>query len=300
MKQTTTTRTRLPPGRYALGRKGNDAAMAAATACDLLAKESAALRRDEASCLQLLRDNDAAQSDQKTTQRLQRALRNVRKQLDEVDLAHVIAAGHATAEAREDAHVRVDELESDLAAVRAELLAEKKRRKDAEALRKELEDRLKALREVSGEQTVTLSGGQAPQTTSSWNVPTKVRTIYVPTRPAPGDADDVDRLRVERDQLRDAVDRLTASGSAARAAGRGVRPSARRARTEAADGVGERLRAGPPGAPKGAITRRGGRGRVLYASGPRVGSGGALLRRWRGRRLGAVVSIKRGRPGDRA
>ena len=99
--------------------------MAAATARDLLAKESAALRRDEASCLDLLRANDA--SDQKTAQRLQRALRNVRKQLDEVDLAHVIAEGHASAEAREDAHVRVDELESDLAAVRAELLAEKKR-----------------------------------------------------------------------------------------------------------------------------------------------------------------------------
>ena len=196
------------------------AAPPAATACDLLAKESAALRRDEASCLSLLRSNDAAQSDQKTTQRLQRALRNVRKQLDEVDLAHAIAAGHASSEAREDAHVRVDALESDLAAVRAELLAEKKRRKDAEALKKELEDRLKALREVSGEQTVTLSGGQAPQTTSTWAVPTKVRTIYVPTRPAPGDADDVDQLRVERDQLRDAVDRLTASGAAARAASR--------------------------------------------------------------------------------
>ena len=100
--------------------------MAAATARDLLAKESAALRRDEASCLDLLRAND--QSDQKTAQRLQRALRNVRKQLDEVDLAHAIAEGQASAEAREDAHTRVDELESDLAAVRAELLAEKKRR----------------------------------------------------------------------------------------------------------------------------------------------------------------------------
>ena len=121
----------------------------------------------------------------------------MRKQLDEVDLAHAIAAGHASSEAREDAHTRVDELEGDLAAVRAELLAEKKRRKDAEGLKDELEERLKALREVSGEQTVTLSGGQAPQTTSSWNVPTKVRTIYVPTRPAPGDADDVDQLRVE-------------------------------------------------------------------------------------------------------
>ncbi len=190
----------------------------AATACDLLAKESAALRRDEASCLELLRANE--QSDQKTTQRLQRALRNVRKQLDEVDLAHVIAEGHASSEAREDAHTRVDELEGDLAAVRAELLAEKKRRKDAEGLSEELGKRLKALREVSGEQTVTLSGGQAPQTTSSWNVPTKVRTIYVPTRPAPGDADDVDQLRSERDQLRESVDRLTASGAAARAASR--------------------------------------------------------------------------------
>ena len=192
--------------------------MAAATARDLLAKESAALRRDEASCLDLLRANEA--SDQKTAQRLQRALRNVRKQLDEVDLAHAIAEGHASSEAREDAHTRVDELEGDLAAVRAELLAEKKRRKDAEGLKDELEKRLKALREVSGEQTVTLSGGQAPQTTSSWNVPTKLRTIYVPTRPAPGDADDVDRLRSERDQLRESVDRLMKSGSAARAAAR--------------------------------------------------------------------------------
>ena len=42
----------------------------AATACDLLAKESAALRRDEASCLELLRSNEATESDQKTTQRL--------------------------------------------------------------------------------------------------------------------------------------------------------------------------------------------------------------------------------------
>ena len=92
--------------------------MAAATARDLLAKESAALRRDEASCLDLLRAHE--ESDQKTTQRLQRALRNVRKQLDEVDLAHAIAAGHASSEAREDAHVRVDALESDLAAVRAD------------------------------------------------------------------------------------------------------------------------------------------------------------------------------------
>jgi len=193
--------------------------MAAATARDLLAKESAALRRDEASCLQLLRANEA--SDQKTAQRLQRALRNVRKQLDEVDLAHAIAEGHASAEAREDAHTRVDELESDLAAVRAELLAEKKRRQDAETLiKKELEPRLKAFREVSGEQCVTLSGGQAPQTTSTWAVPIKVRTIYVPTRPAPNDADDVDHLRVERDELRASVDRLTASGAAARAASR--------------------------------------------------------------------------------
>ena len=191
--------------------------MAAATARDLLAKESAALRRDEASCLDLLRAND----DQKTAQRLQRALRNVRKQLDEVDLAHAIAEGQASSEAREDAHTRVDELESDLAAVRAELLAEKKRRQDAETLiKKELEPRLKAFREVSGEQCVTLSGGQAPSTTSTWDVPIKVRTIYVPTRPAPNDADDVDHLRVERDQLRDSVDRLTASGAAARAASR--------------------------------------------------------------------------------
>ena len=103
--------------------------MAAATARDLLAKESAALRRDEASCLDLLRANEA--SDQKTAQRLQRALRNVRKQLDEVDLAHAIAEGQASA-GREDAHTRVDELEADLAAVRAELLAEKKRREEAE------------------------------------------------------------------------------------------------------------------------------------------------------------------------
>ncbi len=193
--------------------------MAAATARDLLAKESAALRRDEASCLDLLRAHE--ESDQKTTQRLQRALRNVRKQLDEVDLAHVIAEGQASSEAREDAHTRVDELEADLAAVRAELLAEKKRRQDAETLiKKELEPRLKAFREVSGEQCVTLSGGQAPETTSTWDVPIKVRTIYVPTRPAPGDADDVDHLRVERDQLRESVDRLTASGAAARAASR--------------------------------------------------------------------------------
>jgi hypothetical protein len=195
------------------------AAQPAHTACDLLAKESAALRRDEASCLDLLRANEA--SDQKTAQRLQRALRNVRKQLDEVDLAHVIAEGQASAEAREDAHVRVDELESDLAAVRAELLAEKKRRQDAETLiKKELEPRLKAFREVSGEQCVTLSGGQAPHTTSTWAVPIKVRTIYVPTRPAPNDADDVDHLRAERDQLRASVDRLTSSGAAARAASR--------------------------------------------------------------------------------
>ena len=120
------------PGQPRVGQY-NDGAMAAATACDLLAKESAALRRDEASCLELLRANE--QSDQKTTQRLQRALRNVRKQLDEVDLAHAIAAGQASSEAREDAHTRVDELEGDLAAVRAELLAEKKRRKDAEGLK---------------------------------------------------------------------------------------------------------------------------------------------------------------------
>ena len=65
----------------------------------------------------------------------------------------------------------MDELEGDLAAVRAELLAEKKRRTDAEGLKDELEKRLKALREVSGEQTVTLSGGQAPQTTSSLECP---------------------------------------------------------------------------------------------------------------------------------
>ena len=70
--------------------------MAAATACDLLAKESAALRRDEASCLELLRQKKPTKSDQKTTQRLQRALRNVRKQLDEVDLAHAIAEGQAS------------------------------------------------------------------------------------------------------------------------------------------------------------------------------------------------------------
>ena len=192
--------------------------MAAATARDLLAKEGAALRRDEASCLELLRANEA--SDQKTTQRLQRALRNVRKQLDEVDLAHVIAEGQASAEAREDAHTRVDELESDLASLKSELLAERKRREEAEIVLDEHKKRVKAFREVSGEQCVTLSGGQAPETTSTWNVPIKVRTIYVPTRPAPGDADDVDHLRVERDQLRETVDRLTASGAAARAASR--------------------------------------------------------------------------------
>ena len=90
------------PGPATLSEGRATTAMAAATARDLLAKEGAALRRDEASCLDLLRANEA--SDQKTAQRLQRALRNVRKQLDEVDLAHAIAAGHASSEAREDAH----------------------------------------------------------------------------------------------------------------------------------------------------------------------------------------------------
>ena len=192
--------------------------MAAATACDLLAKESAALRRDEASCLELLRANE--QSDQKTTQRLQRALRNVRKQLDEVDLAHAIAAGHASSEAREDAHTAWTSSRATSPPSAPNCWPRRSAGKDAEGLSEELEKRLKALREVSGEQTVTLSGGQAPQTTSSWNVPTKLRTIYVPTRPAPGDADDVDQLRVERDQLRESVDRLMTSGAAARAASR--------------------------------------------------------------------------------
>lgn len=187
----------------------------AASACALLETQRDALRKDEASCLALLQA-----ADENKQQRLRHTLDRVRRQLDETDKALVLAAGHRDAESREDAYEHVDALEADVASLRSALLQEKRRRKEAEGLRDEFELRLDALRQVSGEQTATLSGGQAPQTTSTWAVPTKLRTIYVPTRPQPGDADDVDALRAERDALQAAVQNLTASGVQARAASR--------------------------------------------------------------------------------
>ena len=75
----------------------------------------------------------------------------------------------------------------------------------------------------------------------------------MPTRPAPGDADDVDQLRSERDQLRESVDRLTTSGAAARAASR-----AKSARLEAqlqalrnSDLSARQTNAGPRGEARG-------------------------------------------------
>ena len=183
-----------------LKRSTRTAAMAApppaASACALLETQRDALRKDEASCLALLQA-----ADENKQQRLRHTLDRVRRQLDETDKALVLAAGHRDAEAREDAYEHVDALEGDVASLRSALLQEKRRRKDAEGLRDEFELRLDALRQVSGEQTATLSGGQAPQTTSTWAVPTKLRTIYVPTRPQPGDADDIDALRAERDAI---------------------------------------------------------------------------------------------------
>ena len=194
--------------------------MAAATACDLLAKESAALRRDEASCLDLLRSNEGPR-DQKTTQRLQRALRPVRKQLDEVDLAALLPPrALASAEASEGSPYqggRARRRRPRLSRIRA--TAEKKRRKDAEGARRELEA-LEGVEEVAAR--VTSDGGQAAHTTSTWAVPIKVRTIYVPTRPAPNDADDVDQLHREPPSCANLLDTVNdRPGAAARACGEG-------------------------------------------------------------------------------
>ena len=100
-----------------------------------------------------------------------------------VDLAHAIAEGHASSEAREDAYTRVAELRA-TSPPSAPNCWRRRSRQDAEGLSgEELEKRLKALRKVSCEQTVTATAARPPD--RLLNVPTKLRTIYVPTRPAP-------------------------------------------------------------------------------------------------------------------